>query len=325
MMPFLPSSAASAHTPLAICARCFRLQQQRLLHTGQVLRAGHNKWSKIKHQKGAADVKKASQRTLFAKNLLLYTKLYGADPKLNSQLALAIAQAKKAGMPKANIDAAIARGQGRSPTGQSLEAATLEVMLPGSVALVVDIETDHKQRALLELRPIVKKGGGTVTPTAFRFTRLGRATLRPPPPREDQYTNSIGSGSGGDSGGGDHEGTNLDFDDVMMRALDAGAEDVEPDAAHPGGAVLQTRPDRTHGVAQAAARALGLDVAACDIVWACTSARALVGGAAAAEQLAALLAALHEHPDVQAVWTNAERGPDVPDELWDAVEEHIST
>ncbi|KAI1429345.1 transcriptional regulator TACO1-like protein [Xylaria sp. FL1777] len=286
-----------------ICAQC-----RRSFAANAILSSGHNKWSKIKHDKAAADKKKNAQRVGFAKQLVMYTKMYGADPNLNSQLASVIAQAKKAGMPKANIDVAIARGQGKSETGAGLETATLEVMMPPSIAMLIDIETDNKQRSLKDLRHLVKKYGGTVAPTAFLFTRRGRAVLS----RNNGDPNDVNDAKG--------EGDVADFDEVMMQALDAGAEDVEPDEE--GNIVLWTQPNMTHQVAQDLAKTLGLNILSSDIIWSCTSDKVKVDDAEAADMLAKLLSVVEEYPDVQAVYTNAERG-DVSEEAWSAVEEAL--
>ncbi|KAI1128048.1 duf28 domain-containing protein [Nemania abortiva] len=291
-----------------ICAQC-----RRSFAASAVLSSGHNKWSKIKHEKAAADKKKNTQRSAFAKQLTMYSKMYGADPNLNTQLASVIAIAKKAGMPKANIDVAIARGQGKSETGAGLETATLEVMLAPSVAMVIDIETDNKQRSLKDLRTIIKKHGGTVTPTAFLFTRQGRAVL--------SHRNNDDDGSEAAKGkeAGEKE---LDFDEVMMQALDAGAEDVEKDEQ--GDIVLWTPPNLTHQVAQDVAKALGLNILSSDIIWSCTSDKVKVDDAEAVITLAKLLSVVQEYPDVQAVYINAERG-DVSEEAWSAVEEALDS
>ncbi|KAI1281252.1 duf28 domain-containing protein [Xylaria sp. FL0933] len=305
---FLSLSPLATRIPLSnsirpiICAQC-----RRSFAANAILSAGHNKWSKIKHVKAAADQKKNTQRAAFAKQMAMLSKMYGPDPNLNSQLASVISIAKKAGMPKSSIDVAIARGQGKSETGAGLETATLEVMMAPSIAMVIDIESDNKQRSLKELRSIVKKHGGTATPTAFLFARQGRTVL--------SHNNS-------DPDDAKRAEETVDFDDAMMQALEAGAEDVEKDEE--GNIVLWTQPNMTHQVAQDMAKALGLNILSSDIIWSCTSDKVKVDDAEAAETLAKLLAVIQEYPDVQAVYINAERG-DVSEEAWDAVEEALDS
>ncbi|KAI0429180.1 duf28 domain-containing protein [Xylaria sp. FL1042] len=309
----LSKSPLSTRIPLSnpirpiICAQC-----RRSFAANAILSSGHNKWSKIKHDKAAADQKKNKQRGIFSKQMAMLSKMYGPDPNLNSQLASVISIAKKAGMPKASIDVAIARGQGKSETGVGLETATLEVMMAPSIAMVIDIESDNKQRALKDLRAIMKKHGGTPTPTAFLFARQGRTVL--------SYDNSDDSDNVGHAKG--TAGGMADFDDVMMQALEAGAEDVEKDEE--GNIVLWTQPNMTHQVAQDTAKALGLNILSSEIIWSCTSDKVKVDDTEVADTLAKLLSVVREYPDVQAVYINAERG-DVSEEAWDAVEEALDS
>lgn len=178
-----------------------------------------------------------------------------------------------AGMPKASIDIAIARGQGKSSSGAGLETMTLEVMIPPAVAMVIDIATDNKQRALQDLRVIVKKHNGTVTPTAFLFARFGRVVLK-----------------------GDKDD---DFDEVLMEAVEAGAEDVEQDKK--GNAVLHTQPNTTHQIAQNLSQALSTEILSCEIIWSPIGDKVKLDDEEAATNISTFLTALQEYPDVQGV------------------------
>ena len=214
-------------------------------------------------------------------------------------------------MPKANIDVAIARGQGKSLTGQGLESATLEVMLPSestAAAVVIDFETDNKQRTLQDLRVVVKKHGGNVTPTAFLFTRLGRSVLRAKGP----------SGGGGEEEGGVRNG----FDDVFMQAVDMGAEDVEQDGQ--GNVVLWTQPSATHQVAQQMASSLDMEILSSDIIYSPTAEKVRVDDPEVAAGLGSFLSAVRDYPEVQAVYANLERG-DVSEDLWKSIEEDLDS
>ncbi|KAI1365230.1 duf28 domain-containing protein [Xylaria arbuscula] len=306
------TTTTATRTRTTICAQC-----RRSFAANAALASGHSKWSKIKHDKAVVDKKKNAKRSGFSKHLTLLSKLYGADPNLNSQLASLISQAKKAGMPKAGIDVAIARGQGKTETGAGLETATLEVMVaPHSVAMVIDIESDNKQRSLKDLRHLVKKFGGTVTPTAFLFTRLGRAVVG--------YDSLDESNKKGKEEEEEEVGKPTDdFDDLMMQALEAGAEDVEAED-DTGNIVLWTQPNMTQKVAQDFARAAQLRILSSDIIWSCTADKARVDDPEAADTLAKLLAAIQEYPDVQAVYTNAERG-EVSEEVWSTVEDALDS
>ncbi|KAI1844120.1 hypothetical protein JX265_013775 [Neoarthrinium moseri] len=283
--------AASQLLGAPICAQC-----RRAFSSSPAVFSGHNRWSKIKHEKGAADKKKTAARSLFAKNLVLYTKLYGANPDLNPQLARVITEAKKSGMPKANIEHAIARGQGRSATGEKLETAMLEVLGPGSVAVIIDIECDNKQRAIKDLKVVVKKHLATVTPTTFLFTRLGRTSLRP------------------------KAAEGQDFDDMFMQAVEAGAEDVEQD--DDGNVVVWTQPAATHQTAQALSVALDAEIVTSDIIWKPTADTVKLDDEAAAAQLGDFLAAVRDNDDVQAIYANPEKGQ-IPDEVWRSIDDNL--
>jgi transcriptional/translational regulatory protein YebC/TACO1 len=199
-------------------------------------------------------------------------------------------------MPKANMDMAIARGQGKSTTGQKLETLTIEAMMPASVAVVIDVESDNRKRSLQDVRMLIKKYGGTVAPTAFLFSRRGRTVLR---------------GSDG-----------ADFDDVLMQALEAGAEDVEQDEDN--NIVLWTQPSQTHQAAESLAKALSTEVVDSDIIWAPAADSVKLDDEEATANLGAFLAGLQDLSDVQAVYANAERGA-ASEEAWRAVEENLDS
>ncbi|KAI1437769.1 duf28 domain-containing protein [Xylaria sp. CBS 124048] len=302
-LPLSSRIALSSPARLAICTQC-----RRSFTASAILASGHNKWSKIKHEKAAADKKKTARRSSFAKQLSMYSKMSGADPALNTQLASVISIAKKAGMPKAAIDAAIARGQGKSETGASLETATLEAMLSSTVAMVIDIESDNKQRSLKDLRVIVKKCGGVITPTAFHFARRGRIILG------DDHD---------DDADKQKKKVEYDFDDVMMKALDAGAEDVEKDDED--NVVVWTPPNMTHQVVQSLAKTSGLHTLSTDIIWAAAGDKVKVDDPEAVALLAKCIAKIRENPDAQGVFINAERGDDIPEEDWHPVEEALES
>lgn len=289
-------------SPLALTRPAARLAQEYTVCT-QCRRAfaatpsfssGHNRWSKIKHEKGAADKKKTAARNIFAKNLTLYSKLYGANPDLNSALAKTIADAKKSGMPKANIELAIARGQGRSSTGEKLETAMLELMGPGSVAVIIEIECDNKQRAIKDLKLLAKRHAAAVTPTTFLFTKLGRTIL------------------------GGLEGRQ--FNDVFMQAVEAGAEDVEQGGD--GLVVIWTQPNATHQTAQSLSAALKADIVTSDIIWKPSEDTVKVDDEETATLLGNFFEAVKDNDDVQAVYANVERGS-ISEMTWTVIEDNL--
>ncbi|RMZ83598.1 hypothetical protein DV738_g962, partial [Chaetothyriales sp. CBS 135597] len=116
--------------------------------------SGHNRWSKIRHDKGANDKIKSREHG-------------GADPSLNSKLAIAIANAKRGQLSKSSIESAIAKGQGKSLSGAPLENVTVEAMLPHGVAAIIEYQTESKAKVLQDIRALINKKGGSITPTAY--------------------------------------------------------------------------------------------------------------------------------------------------------------
>lgn len=135
--------------------------------------SGHNKWSKIKHKKGATD---AQRSKLFSKHSSLITmevKKSGGD--INSAGALAaIERAKKDSMPKDAIERALAKGSGAG--GAAIEEVTYEGYGPGGVALLIQAVTDNNNRTAPEIRHIFSKAGlelGSPGSAAWAFTKNG--------------------------------------------------------------------------------------------------------------------------------------------------------
>ncbi|MCJ1296822.1 hypothetical protein MMC34_008390 [Xylographa carneopallida] len=218
---------------------CYAQASLRRISTSASLLSGHNRWSKIKHDKAKVDGAKTRQRSNIAKDLTSASKAAGADPTSNTRLAVLIASAKKAGFPKASIDTAIARGQGISSNGAPLENVTLEVMLPHAVAAVIECQTDSKARLLQDLREIFKYYGANTTPTTYLFEKKGRIILE--------------------------SSTSIDEEELLEQAIGAGALDVDQD--DDGGIVVLTEPSQVTAVGEALTRALGLKIERTEFIW----------------------------------------------------------
>ncbi|KAL9609443.1 MAG: hypothetical protein Q9167_005798 [Letrouitia subvulpina] len=149
----------------------------RRLATANTLLSGHNRWSKIKHDKGREDALRSRERSQWVEQIASSSKQNGPNPALNPELASIIGAAKKTGLPKASIERAIAKGQGISKSGKPLENLTLEALLPPSVSAVIECQTDNRARTLSEIRCLIKELGGTITPTSHMFERRGRVIL----------------------------------------------------------------------------------------------------------------------------------------------------
>ena len=118
--------------------------------------SGHNKWSKIKRQKGDADASKSNEWGKLAKRIAVESKLAAGD--VNSPtLRTMIEKAKKENMPKENIDRAVAKGT--ASDAASLESLTHETTGPGGVAIIIQKGTDSRNRTAQEIKHLLSKNG----------------------------------------------------------------------------------------------------------------------------------------------------------------------
>src|SRR5690606_29397470 len=120
--------------------------------------AGHNKWSKIKRQKGANDAKRGKVFSRLSRDLTLAAKSGGGDPDMNARLRTVLLKARAENMPVDNIDRAIKKGTGELP-GVSYEDNTYEGYGPGGVAFVIKCTTDNKTRTSQDRKSILSKHG----------------------------------------------------------------------------------------------------------------------------------------------------------------------
>lgn len=135
--------------------------------------AGHNKWSKIKRDKGVNDAKRGAVFTKIGNQIAIAARA-GADPTMNSALAMAIEKAKQANMPNANIQRAIDRVNDKNAA--VLEEITYEGMGPGGVGIIIETATDNKNRTFPEVRNALSKNGGRIADAGsvmFQFDRKG--------------------------------------------------------------------------------------------------------------------------------------------------------
>ncbi len=123
--------------------------------------SGHSKWATIKHKKGATDAKRGKIFTRLIKEITIAAKSGGGDPDGNPRLRTAILAAKAENMPADNIKRAIQRGTGELE-GLSYDEITYEGYGPGGVALIVEVLTDNKNRAVSEVRHAFSKNGGNL-------------------------------------------------------------------------------------------------------------------------------------------------------------------
>ena len=161
--------------------------------------SGHSKWSTIKREKGAKDAKRGAVFTKIGNQIAIAARS-GADPTMNSTLAMAIDKAKAANMPLSNIQRAIDRVSDKNAA--QLEEVTYEGYGPGGIAIIIETATDNKNRTYPDVRNVLAKNGGNIAEpgsVAFQFTRKGVIRVK----------------------------FSGDADDALLTALDAGAEDAQ--------------------------------------------------------------------------------------------------
>lgn len=220
------------------CCSSSTTTSPRKFSTSTATPSGHSRWSTIKHDKGKNDALKNKQRTLLSHAIANASRMAGPDSNSNPALHLAITSAKRAGFPKAGIEAAVLRGQGKSAGGGVLENITIEAVAP-PVAMIVECSTDGKGKALQDLRFMLKKTlGARETPTAYLFERRGRVVFR------------------GKEGCGAEE--------ILEVALEVGGLDVEDERDV---IVVETETSAVVAVEKAVVDGLGLEVVSSELVW----------------------------------------------------------
>ena len=123
--------------------------------------SGHSKWSTIKRKKGATDARRGKVFTRLAKEISVAARA-GGDPETNFRLRLAVTKAHEANMPKDNIQRAIKRGTGAEKGSVVLEQVTYEGYAQHGVALMIEVVTDNRNRAVAALRHVLTRAGGNL-------------------------------------------------------------------------------------------------------------------------------------------------------------------
>ena len=244
--------------------------------------AGHSKWANIKHRKGRQDAARGKLFGKLAKAIEIAAREGGGNPEFNPTLATAVYKAKAASMPNDNIERAIKRGTGEVE-GATYEEIWYEGYGPGGVALYVQILTDNRNRAASEVRATFTRNNGNLGEpgsVGYLFSQKGLV---------------VASGS---------------EDDILLTALDAGAEDVIDN--EDGTFEIVTAPSDL-GAVRVALEEAGIEVVSADITqrpstW-------VPVAEADARKLLRLIDALDDLDDVQAVHANY----DIDDEVMEKV------
>jgi YebC/PmpR family DNA-binding regulatory protein len=155
--------------------------------------SGHSKWATIKHKKGAADAKRGKVFTRLIKEITVAAKQGGGDPDGNPRLRTAILAAKAENMPADNIKRATQRGTGEIE-GLTYEEITFEGYGPGGVAVIVDVLTDNRNRAVSEIRHAFSKNGGNLGETGsvgYMFSKKGIIVIAKDGADEEKLTEVV--------------------------------------------------------------------------------------------------------------------------------------
>lgn len=242
--------------------------------------SGHSKWSTIKRKKGALDAKKGKIFSKIAKELAVAAKAGGGDPAGNSRLRTVMLAARAANMPKDRVEAAIKKGTGE---GQDVnyEEIRYEAYGPGGVALIVEVLTDNRNRAVAEIRHLMTKHGGTMAESnavAWNFERRGYI--------------SIPKSSGSE-------------DEIFEKAIEAGAQDLKSEG---DSYQIYTEPADLHAVAESLEK-MGLKAE--EATFTMLPKTTVPVTADQAKSLLKLIEVLEDNDDVQNVFSNFEASDEV--------------
>jgi YebC/PmpR family DNA-binding regulatory protein len=236
--------------------------------------SGHSKWSTIKHKKALLDAKRGKKFTKLIKEITVAARLGGGDASGNPRLRLLLEKAKEINMPLENATRAIKKGTGELP-GQAYEAQTYEGYGPHNIAMMIDVLTDNKNKAIAELRHAFSRNGGRIADAGavgWMFQRAG-----------------IISGNG-----------NTTEDALLENLLDY---DILALEVHDGSFEVICEP-KSLEAAKDAIKKMGLQVEEAELGWHAAQKTEL--DQAQAEDVLNFLQVLEELDDVQDVYTNME-------------------
>ena len=247
--------------------------------------SGHSKWATIKHKKGAADKARGKLFAKLARQIEVAARDGGGDVNSNATLRTMVQKAKQSQMTNDAIDRAVKRGIG-DDDGAVYEAIMYEGYAPGGVALMIDVLTDNRNRTGAEIRNIFSKMGGSMAEpgaVGWQFDRKGLILV---------------------------EGAASE-DDVILAALDAGAEDISRD----GDAWRVTTEPAIVFDVRGALEAAGLTITSADSTMV-SATMISITDADEARKILRIMDALEDNDDVQDVYSNF----DMSDELLESME-----
>jgi YebC/PmpR family DNA-binding regulatory protein len=247
--------------------------------------SGHSKWATIKHQKGAKDKARGKLFAKIIRQVEVAAREGGGDPDANPTLRTMFQKARDASVPMDTIHKAIRRGTGEEQ-GVVYESIMYEGYAPGGVAVLVEVLTDNRNRTGADVRSTFSKLGGSIAEpgaVAWQFERKGVLLVD----------------------------RKADEEELMLAALDAGAEDLADDGE---AWRVTTAPTDLHKVRTAVEEA-GLTVESADLLLV-PNATIEISEAEAAKKVLRLVDTLDDHDDVQNVYSNV----DIADALLEQLE-----
>jgi YebC/PmpR family DNA-binding regulatory protein len=245
--------------------------------------SGHSKWANIKHKKGAEDAKRGKVFTKVVKEIIVAARFGGGDPGTNPRLRTVLLKAKACNLPKDNIDRAIKKGIG-DLDDVNYEENSYEGYGPGGVAVLVDSLTDNKNRTVADVRHIFSKYNGNLGENGcvgWMFDKKGWFSVAK---------------------------SDADEEELMMTALDAGAEDVKDD--DDDNFEIITAPEDFEAV-KTALESASVSIVDSEVTMLPQNYVSLEGKDA--ETMMKLMEALDDNDDVNKFYTKA----DIPDEVMD--------
>jgi len=237
--------------------------------------SGHSKWATIKRKKEKTDAARGKTFSKLIKEITIAARMGGGDEGSNPRLRTAVLTAKGSNMPASNIERAIKKGTGELP-GVNYEEVTYEAYGPGGTAFLLEVLTDSRNRAISEIRHLVGKNNGNMAENgavSWMFSRVGQIAI--PVAGNDE-------------------------DEVMMAALEAGADDVKHEDDY---FIVTTPPDMFEDV-RTGITGEGIEVETAEVAMVPQTEVRVEGSQG--KQVIRLIDLLEDHDDIQQVWTNAD-------------------
>ncbi|HEY7137071.1 MAG TPA: YebC/PmpR family DNA-binding transcriptional regulator [Acidimicrobiia bacterium] len=247
--------------------------------------SGHSKWHSIKHKKGAADAARGKLFARLIRQIEVSAREGGGDQNANATLRTMVQKARDASVPIDTIERAIKRGTGELE-GVRYEQVTYEGYAPNGVALYVETLTDNRNRTGAEVKNLFNRNGGNFAEpgaVAWQFDRKGVIIIEKSAASED---------------------------DLMLAALDAGAEDI----ADQGDTWQVTTPPSDLNGVRTALEGAGIPITSAELTM-LPGQTVPLSDEQSAKQVLRLIDALEDHDDVQAVYANF----DIPDDVLQSV------